>query len=144
MAIAADWNHDRPISATKALLGTGSIGLVGVGLGAAQLLWGVGLPCPFRALTGWRCPLCGGTHMAAALLRGDVLTAWSANPVALVACVLLGVRALGWLVEAVRDPGAPSRRWLPVSWTRHWFLAVVVVGVSYTLLRNLVPGLQGA
>ena len=37
---------------------------------------GFGLPCPFLALTGWQCPLCGGTRMGSALLHGDLVSAF--------------------------------------------------------------------
>ena len=36
--------------------------------------------CAFRQLTGRPCPLCGGTHACAALVEGDFLAAWQANP----------------------------------------------------------------
>jgi Protein of unknown function (DUF2752) len=43
--------------------------------------------CPFRRLTGHRCPLCGLTHSLAALLRGDLRGSLSAHP-------------FGWLVAS--------------------------------------------
>ncbi len=77
--------------------------------------------------------------MAGALIRGDVLAAWAANPLALVVAVLIGIRAVGWLIEVVRNPRAPSRQWLPSAWHRHWFAAFVAVSVAYVLFRNLFP-----
>jgi hypothetical protein len=41
--------------------------------------------CPFRRLTGHRCPLCGLTHSLASLMRGDLRGSLKAHP-------------LGWLV----------------------------------------------
>ena len=38
------------------------------------------LGCGFLALTGWPCPLCGGTHACAALVQGDWAAAWAAKP----------------------------------------------------------------
>ena len=51
-------------------------------LGAAPLLLSLGdVPlCAFRQLTGRPCPLCGGTHACAALMEGNWLAAWQANP----------------------------------------------------------------
>jgi hypothetical protein len=77
--------------------------------------------------------------MAEALIRGDVPAAWAANPLVLVVAVLISVRAVGWLVEVVRNPHSVSRQWLPASWSRHWFGAFVVVSVAYVLVRNLLP-----
>ena len=137
--MAMEWSIEKPISPREALSRVGSVALVGFGLGAVHLVTGLGLPCPFRALTGWLCPFCGGTHMVEALIRGDVAGAWAANPLALVVGALIGVRALGWAVELVRSPEGPSGRWLPASWSRHWVGVFVVVSVTYVLVRNLFP-----
>jgi hypothetical protein len=37
-------------------------------------------PCPFHAFTGWDCPGCGTTRAIAAMLHGDLLRAFSLNP----------------------------------------------------------------
>lgn len=137
--MVTDWSIDNPISAREALFRVGSVGLVGLGLGAVHLVTGFGIPCPFRAMTGWLCPFCGGTHMTEALIRGDLPAAWQANPLVLVVVGLVGVRSVGWVVELARQPHAPSRHWLPTSWSRYWFLAFVVVSLAYILARNLLP-----
>lgn len=51
-------------------------------LGAAPFMLSLGdIPlCAFRQLTGRPCPLCGGTHACAALVEGDFMAAWQANP----------------------------------------------------------------
>ena len=51
-------------------------------LGGAPVVMSMGkLPlCAFHQLSGLPCPLCGGTHACAALLQGDFLAAWQANP----------------------------------------------------------------
>jgi hypothetical protein len=36
--------------------------------------------CPFHALTGWLCPLCGSLRAAHALLRGAPVAAFVLNP----------------------------------------------------------------
>ncbi len=135
--MVTDGSNDVPIPARDALLRVGSLGVSGLGLGALYLLTGFGVPCPFRAMTGWLCPLCGGTHMAESLIRGDLAAAWAANPVVLVVGVLTGVRTFGWMVEVVRDPGAASRRWIPLAWRRYWFPLALVMSVVYVLVRNL-------
>ena len=137
--MAMDWSIEKLISPREALFRVGSVGLLGVGVGAVHLVTGFGLPCPFRAATGWLCPFCGGTHMAEALIRCDVAAAWAANPLVLVVAVLIAIRSVGWLIEAARHPQAPSRQWLPASWSRHWFGAFVVVSVVFVLVRNLFP-----
>ena len=38
------------------------------------------LPCPLYQWTGWQCPFCGGQRMMQALLHGDVVLAFTYNP----------------------------------------------------------------
>jgi hypothetical protein len=46
-------------------------------------------PCPFKALTGLDCPLCGGTRMAFDLMHGDLAGAAQNNLFVLAALPLL-------------------------------------------------------
>ena len=52
-------------------------------MGIAYAIWfsftGIGIPCPIRAVTGYRCPGCGITHFAVNLLHGRVREAFEAN-----------------------------------------------------------------
>lgn len=136
--MVTDWNIEQPISPRQALIRVGSTAVVGVLIGGVYALTGWGIPCPFRWATGWLCPFCGGTHLAVSLLHGDLLGAWAANPLVLLVSGAVGVRTLGWLVELVRAPRSPSRRWLPTAWRRHGFAIFAVVSVLYVLARNLL------
>jgi hypothetical protein len=51
--------------------------------------------CPFHAMTGWLCPLCGSLRAAHALVRGAPLTALAFNPL-----VVVGLAT--WLVARER------------------------------------------
>ena len=55
-----------------------------LGIGVVYFFWvcitGVGIPCPFRLLTGYLCPGCGITHYCIALLQFRFADAYSANP----------------------------------------------------------------
>lgn len=135
--MATEPNSNDAPSPWQALTRVGSVAVVGIAIGSANLFLGWGVPCPFRAITGWLCPFCGGTHLAVCVLRGDLAGAWLANPALLVLLVLVGVRTVGWLVEFVRAPRQPSRRWLPVWWSRHAMAVFVVVSVAYVIARNL-------
>ena len=133
----------RPRSAARSGLPvTAGILAGGAALSVVYATAGLGLPCPFRALTGWQCPLCGGTRMGDALLHGDLWSAFLANPVVLVAVVVLTVLSVLWTVEllggpAVRLPQALSRRLRPVpAWV--WLVAGAAVALGYAVLRNLL------
>ena len=41
---------------------------------------GIGIPCVFREITGFKCPGCGITHLFLALLRFDFKEAFLCNP----------------------------------------------------------------
>jgi hypothetical protein len=132
----------RPFRAVRAAEYVGALFAGGLALSALYATTGLGLPCPFRAITGWNCPLCGGTRMGEALLHGDVSAAFGFNPVALIGLVVVGVLGVLWAVEAaggpaVRLPQALSMRiqLVPASL---WLIAALVVAVVYTLARNLL------
>ena len=91
--------------------------------------------CPFLALTGLACPLCGGTRAAHDLARGDVPAALGHNPVLtllLPAAVALWVR---WLVRRRRDPVAA---YALVSGRRAVLGAVALT--AFAVARNLPGG----
>ena len=114
----------------------------GLGLSAIYAATGLGVTCPFRTVTGWECPLCGGTRMGSALLHGEVGAALGFNPLALLLVTGLGVLGVLWGVEAVggpavRLPAGLRRRLRAVSATQ-WILAGSIVAVVYTVARNLL------
>ncbi len=57
--------------------------LILLGVGALYALFmkltGIGIPCPFRLLTGLQCPGCGVSRMCLALLRLDFKSAFGYN-----------------------------------------------------------------
>ena len=118
-------------------------GLFAGGLAVSGLfaVTGVGVPCPFLALTGWQCPLCGATRMGAALLHGDLASAYAFNPALLIAVAVLGALAVLWTIEmaggpAVRPPGRlrkPLQRMPAMAWP----LLAGALAVAYTVVRNL-------
>lgn len=114
----------------------------GLGLSALYATTGVGVICPFRAVTGWDCPLCGGTRMGGALLHGDVAAAFAFNPVALVGIVLLGLVGVLWVVEALGGPAvrppAALRACLVRTTPFQRLAAFFAFAVVYTVLRNLL------
>ena len=111
-------------------------------LSALYAATGLGIPCPFLALTGWSCPLCGGTRLGAALLHGELGVAFGLNPVVFLGLVLVAVLAVVWLVEAaggpaLRPPPAWSDRARRVSpWV--WLALGGAALVLWTLARHLL------
>ncbi|GAY19068.1 DUF2752 domain-containing protein [Mycobacterium sp. shizuoka-1] len=84
-------------------------------------------PCPFRLLTGWNCPACGGLRMTHDLLHGDLGAAVVDN-----VFLLVGLPALAaWLLWRVRR----GERVFPPS----AIVVIAVAAIAWTVVRNL-PG----
>ncbi|MHC9292854.1 DUF2752 domain-containing protein [Mycobacterium sp. LTG2003] len=84
-------------------------------------------PCPFKAITGWDCPACGGLRMTHDLLHGDIAAAVVDNVFLLVGLPLLAA----WAVVRWRT----GRKPFPVTAV----VILVVAIVAWTVVRNL-PG----
>lgn len=84
-------------------------------------------PCPFRLLTGWDCPACGGLRMTHDLLHADLAAAVMDNAFLLVVLPVLAA----WLLSR-------RRRGIPV-WPMRSVIAITVAATAWTVLRNL-PG----
>jgi len=93
-------------------------------------------PCPFHAVTGLWCPLCGGTRAVWAASHGQFRLMLQAN--ALLPLIAIGV-AWWWLAWLGRATG-----WwrLPALRGRAVGTIVVTVLIAFTVLRNL-PGFSG-
>lgn len=113
----------------------------GLGLSVLYTTTGAGLPCPLLTVTGWQCPLCGGTRLGAALLHADLAAAWAANPVVLVGLVLLAAVGIGWAVELLGGPvlRLPARLRPVVAAVRptSWLVAGLLSAALVVVLRNL-------
>jgi len=83
--------------------------------------------CPFRLLTGWNCPLCGGLRMTHDVLHGHLAAAINDNIVLLVAIPVFA----GWILLR-RRRGKPALT-APAGAT------VLITLVAWTVVRNL-PG----
>ncbi|MGN7781661.1 DUF2752 domain-containing protein [Mycolicibacterium sp. 22603] len=112
----------------------GRAGVLGAGLGLAGALTYIGLgdphrpgffpACPFKTLTGFQCPACGGLRMTHDVLHGDLAAAVVDNVFMLVAIPML----LLWLAVRWRQ----GRRLMPPAAT----VTVVLALVAWTVVRN--------
>lgn len=111
-------------------LGAGALlagGLAYVGLGDPHRPDFLFPPCPFKLLTGWNCPACGGLRMAHDVLHGDLGAAIVDNVFLLVGLPLLAA----WLVLRWRK----GQQLMPLPAV----VVIVVAVISWTVVRNL-PG----
>ena len=122
-----------PISGRARLygaLGTGALlgaGLAYVGLADPHSPDFVFPACPFKLLTGWNCPACGGLRMTHDLLHGDVAAAAVDN-----IFLLVGLPALvAWVVVRWRT-GRPIFNMTAIA-------VIAVLAITWTVVRNM-PG----
>jgi hypothetical protein len=90
--------------------------------------------CPFLALTGLYCPLCGGLRAVHDLTRLDVVDALARNPLVVLALPVVMLFWFRWVRRTLTGQGRP--RSLP-SW---WGWAVLAVLAVFWVARNL-PGM---
>jgi Protein of unknown function (DUF2752) len=83
--------------------------------------------CPFKWLTGWNCPFCGGLRMTHDLLHGDLSASINDN-----VFLLLGIPLLAAWILLRRRRGRSA---LPVPAV----VTIAVAAIAWTVLRNL-PG----
>ena len=89
--------------------------------------------CAFHELTGWKCPGCGGTRAAHALLHGNLTEAWQQNPLA----VLLTPGAAWLFAREIR--GRSTGRWWRWPHLPKWvWVAAGGIIAAFGVLRNWV------
>jgi hypothetical protein len=91
-------------------------------------------PCVFRSITGFPCPTCGTTRAATAFLDGNLIAAFTANPLAAAAGLLFVVGAplaVLWAVARLPVPELPSP--LP-GWMRIGAITLIAANWIYVIL----------
>lgn len=129
--------------AKRRLLAVGGLGVAGLLVTLVHHQFGVGIPCPMLALTGWWCPLCGGTRMASSLLDGDVPASFAWNPAAFLGLIALVVVTVGWVVEFFTQRPPPWRRWTSRVTFQQGFAVACILAVIWVLARNVGRVLVG-
>lgn len=113
---------------------------LGVGLAvAAALLYlhdpatsSIFPPCPFRTLTGLRCPGCGTLRALHQLFHGNLLAALRLNPLMVLSLPWLGYWFCAELVHRASGYRLPTARTRPGL---VWMLLVVIL--TFWVVRNI-------
>lgn len=80
-----------------------------------------GIPCPWRRLTGWPCPLCGMTTSVTACVHLHLGRAVAANPAGLLAVAVAVAALLAWRVQRVSMPAWIVPAGLGLLWVYQLF-----------------------
>ena len=110
------------------LVQTGNILLICLTYYVISSITGLYIPCVFRLVTGLKCPGCGVTHLAVAMLHGDFHEAFMANQlifILLPAAVIYGCyRAYRYVKSGRRDFSVPETAMLFIT-----LLATIAFGI---------------
>ena len=88
--------------------------------------------CPLRALTGWDCPLCGGTRSVHAMVHGDLAGALDHNVLVTIAMPVGLVLWVRWAWRRWRGADAGL-----VALGRRSAALLLAVGIAFAVVRNL-------
>lgn len=91
----------------------------------------LGISCPFKALTGFRCPGCGISRMLIAMSKGDFSTAFDCNQVLFFMIPLLVICAV---VRVVFVPEFLSPK---SKFYRYSTVCAIIVLLAFDVLRNV-------
>ncbi|KLO65736.1 hypothetical protein AA985_07230 [Enterococcus cecorum] len=105
-----------------------------IGIGFGYYLWlnftHLGIPCPFRTITGWLCPGCGITHMLTALIQLDFHTAYLENPFLLLTLPFL-------IGEILYQRYLQLTKQTNPQWNQVLLWLYVIALIIFGILRNL-------
>ena len=108
--------------------------LIILGVGFGYYLWlnftHLGIPCPFRTITGWLCPGCGITHMLIALIHLDFHTAYLENPFLLLTLPFL-------IGEILYQRYLQLTKQTNPRWNQVFLWLYVIALINFGILRNL-------
>ena len=105
-------------------------------MGIAYAIWfsftGIGIPCPIRAVTGYRCPGCGITHCAVNLLHGRVREAFEANQFVFILAPFGLIYGIWRAVRYIRDGSEEIS--IPETIV---FAILFILAIAFAFYRNI-------
>ena len=105
-------------------------------MGTAYAIWfsftGIGIPCPIRAVTGYRCPGCGITHCAVNLLHGRVREAFEANQFVFILAPFGLIYGIWRAVRYIRDGSEEIS--IPETIV---FAILFILAIAFAFYRNI-------
>ena len=97
------------------------------------LCTGIGIPCLFYKITGFKCVGCGISRMFIALAKLDIYTAFTCNPFLFVTGPFIIAYLVVSEVRYVRDGSRRMGKWEIFMWVE------IALAIAYGILRNIFP-----
>lgn len=88
------------------------------------------LACPFRAVTGYPCPGCGGVRSATALLDGNISEAFRYNPLSPFVVLFLAISVIWLFYDIVKG----KKSYLKI-FSYKWSLTATVIVLSLIIIN---------
>lgn len=110
----------------------GQILMIGFAYFVFSGITGLYIPCPIRLITGFKCPGCGVTHYALAMIHGDIHAALEANQLVFFLAPLL---LLYGLVKSYLYIKKGKTGISPLE--AAVLLPVLIITISFGIYRNL-------
>ncbi len=89
--------------------------------------------CPFRSITGYRCPGCGSQTSIHYLLNFDVKNAVRAN---LLLILSIPYVLAGFVFDLIKSPGEKVLKWRKILFGTKAIYVVLTVIIGFWILRN--------
>lgn len=93
--------------------------------------------CPFKEITGWNCPFCGGLRAVNDLTHLRVEAAWHSNTLFLALLPLIAAGWLVWVRRSWRGKGGPVGS---VRVQRVTTAVLSLAALAFTVFRNTPAG----
>lgn len=96
---------------------------------------GIYISCPFRCITGLKCPGCGLTHLVIHLVRGQILEAFASNPVLMIYILyMFGISIASRIYHHCKHP--LIHRFL--NWNSTYKELWLVLMMAWGFVRNIL------
>ncbi|MFB6341380.1 DUF2752 domain-containing protein [Saccharicrinis sp. FJH62] len=90
--------------------------------------------CPFRSLTGYKCPGCGSQRAIHYLLNIDIYNACKQNFL-----LVLSVPYLlsGFILDRIKRPGPKTLKWRKTLYGKYAIIIILIIIIAFWILRNI-------
>jgi len=91
--------------------------------------------CPFRELTGLKCPGCGSQRAIHYLLNFDILNAWKEN---FLLVLFIPYLLSGIVFDSLKKMGENTLKWRKALFGQKAIFVILFIIIAFWILRNII------
>lgn len=91
--------------------------------------------CPFRVMTGLKCPGCGSQRAIHYLLNLDILSALKENVVLVISIPYI---VAGIVFDSLKKPNENTLKWRKILFGRKAIFVILAIIIVFWVLRNII------